>query len=590
MQLPKLNAISKTREMISDFNGYNGTLRVPENQFAGMQNLTSDYYPVFSPRSKRGSIKTLLQPNGLFAKEALYYVEGPYFCENGTTVGSVFHGPKLFAGMGAYILILPDMKIYNTITRGIFDMQKTWYCSVEYEACDQYGNFLNAVACGSTEPTKSDGRYWIDTSKTKPILKKYEQQSDMWKEQTPYTRLTPLDLDKFTELITGDTITISGATIDESMPGTNTDITMLNGEFPVVKVIDGGESLDSFVINLCMPNQSGGTGNLTIIKTVPGMDYATELNNRLWGCSSANHEIYASALGDPYSWRQYAGISTDSYAVTVGSDGDFTGACTFAGQALFFKEDTIHKIYGSQPSNFQLVSTVAPGVEKGSEKSLVTVNGILYYKGKDGIYAYDGSYPVKISADLGAEQYSNAVAGAYRHKYYVSMSDSNGNSHLFVYDTLRGMWHREDDTKVKWFAYLGGELYYINADDRLCSIGGTIDIRDSDGALISDDAALEDAVQWCAETGDIGTYTPDHKYISQLQVRLSVDIGSIVKIAFQYDSSGVWEERYSITATQKKAFTVPIIPKRCDHLRIRFSGVGDCKIYSVTKTIEKGGV
>lgn len=84
-------------------------------------------------------------------------------------------------------------------------------------------------------------------------------------------------------------------------------------------------------------------------RRVPDMDYLTECDNRVWGCSNKENVIYACKLGDPTNWFSYRGIAADSYAVTVGSDGAFTGAATCMGYALFFKENTLHKLYGSKP-------------------------------------------------------------------------------------------------------------------------------------------------------------------------------------------------------------------------------------------------
>ena len=83
-------------------------------------------------------------------------------------------------------------------------------------------------------------------------------------------------------------------------------------------------------------------------RRVPDLDYVTECDNRVWGCSSKENVIYACRLGDPTNWFSYRGIAADSYAVTVGSDGAFTGAATCMGYALFFKENTLHKLYGSK--------------------------------------------------------------------------------------------------------------------------------------------------------------------------------------------------------------------------------------------------
>ena len=56
--------------------------------------------------------------------------------------------------------------------------------------------------------------------------------------------------------------------------------------------------------------------------------------------------------GHPTNWYSYRGIAADSYAVTVGTDGAFTGAASCMGSVLFFKENVLHKIYGARPSDF----------------------------------------------------------------------------------------------------------------------------------------------------------------------------------------------------------------------------------------------
>ena len=43
-----------------------------------------------------------------------------------------------------------------------------------------------------------------------------------------------------------------------------------------------------------------------------------------------------------------------------------------------------------------------------------------------------------------------------------------------------------------------------------------------------------------------------------------------------------------MTGSSLRSFSMPIRPKRCDHLRLRIVGEGDAKIYSITKTVEKG--
>ena len=91
-----------------------------------------------------------------------------------------------------------------------------------------------------------------------------------------------------------------------------------------------------------------------------------------------------------------------------------------------------------------------------------------------------------------------------------------------------------------------------------------------------------------AETGTLAVSSPDKKYISRLNVRMSLGVGTRVYFYIQYDSMGEWEHVTSLTGTVLRTFSIPIRPRRCDHMRVRIVGEGDARIYSITKTIEQG--
>lgn len=234
----------------------------------------------------------------------------------------------------------------------------------------------------------------------------------------------------------------------------------------------------------------------------------------------------------------------------------------------------MHKVYGDYPATYKVMDTACRGVQRGSGKSLAIVNEILYYKSTMAICAYDGSLPQEISYVLGEEYYTDAVGCAHGNKYYISMKDRKGDYHLFVYDAAKGMWHREDDTAVKCFCSCKDELYYIE--------GNSIKTVNGSGE------SAEDKVEWMAETGVIGTDSPDKKYISRINVRMSLEIGARVTFYCQYDSMGEWEHICTMPGTSLRSFSVPIRPRRCDHFRLRIVGEGEARIYSVSKTVEEG--
>jgi hypothetical protein len=203
----------------------------------------------------------------------------------------------------------------------------------------------------------------------------------------------------------------------------------------------------------------------------------------------------------------------------------------------------------------------------------------MYYKARSGIVAYDGSLPAEISAPLGDESYDRARAGWLGNKYYVSMRDSKGEFHLFVYDTKRATWHREDEVEAVAFCNRRGDLYFIDYND-----GQIKTVRGLDPMNVSE----HEPVEWEAVTGIIGTDSPDKKYISRLDVRMKLDIDAEVNIFAEYDSSGEWEHLFNMTGVDLKSFAVPVKPKRCDHLRLKITGKGDAKIFSICKMIENG--
>ena len=71
------------------FRGYNHTEGAGDGELWDMENLTSDLYPVLSPRKPRYLITTLTKPNGFYAKDGLYWVDGTGFYKDGVRKGDV---------------------------------------------------------------------------------------------------------------------------------------------------------------------------------------------------------------------------------------------------------------------------------------------------------------------------------------------------------------------------------------------------------------------------------------------------------------------------------------------------------------------
>jgi hypothetical protein len=589
MKYPTLAELNTSREWLDVFAGYNHNLRIGEGEFYEMKNLSSDNYPILSPRSPRGIyVSNPTKPEGLVAKDALCYTDGSKLIINKNPVeiglkeikdkytGDII--PKTLISMGAYIIIMPDRKYINTLDytdNGLIDATVTTSGTVTFSLCKVDGVAYENPVAQATAPEDTN-ELWIDTSSTPHSLKQYNTTTDMWTTiATTYIKIYCQGSNIGKSFEVNDGVTISGV---ESKALADLNASMI--------ILAKGD--DYIVVTGILDKVTTQTKPLTVERRMPDMDFIVESGNRLWGCRYGRqgdqivNEIYASKLGDFKNWQCYAGISTDSYAASVGTDGEFTGAITHLGYPIFFKENFMHKVYGNYPANYQIQTTACRGVQKGCGKSLAIVNEVLYYKARSGICAYDGSLPTEISSALGDISYSNAVAGTLGNKYYVSMCDADGKYHLFVYDTLKRMWHREDNTEVTYFCNCRGDLYFIDNGDEF----GQVQIKNVKGTGVKNKETKP--IEWEAVTGIIGTDSPDKKYISRLDVRMKLVEGARVTFLAEYDSSGEWEYLFTMDGIKLKSFAVPIKPQRCDHLRLRIIGVGDAKIYSICKTIEWG--
>ena len=218
-------------------------------------------------------------------------------------------------------------------------------------------------------------------------------------------------------------------------------------------------------------------------------------------------------------------------------------------------------------------------MEAGSHASPAIAGETLFYLSRAGIVAYAGGIPQNIAAPFGVERYRNAVGGSDGVRYYVSMEDTGGSWTLFVYDTRSNLWHKEDHLQAIGFGW-NTELYFLDAAGNLWMNGNARSVPE--GTL------RESEVASMAEFGDFVEDSPNKKGMSKLQVRMELDAGACVEIAMQFDSDGAWRPVSVLKATAKRSFYLPVVPRRCDHFRIRITGTGGWRLYSLTRESYSG--
>lgn len=527
MRFKPMQAIGKNKQMIGVFGGLNQSSVGADNEFLDMKNVSSRLYPSLTLCEQSVPFADLNEPFQFFWKNDNYFITADTIMKQGENGKRLKLNRKdldrTLVGMGAYICIFPDKQVYNTATGELLDMEASY---------TQSGSISIAPVSEGSSFVKIQG-----TNLGKAFKK-------------------------------DDVVTLSGFT-------QYTDV--LNGAKAIKEIGD------NFIVITAVDENGAALRSITeergvkIERKLPDLDFVCEFNNRLWGCSSANHEIYASKLGDPTNWNSYQGTAADSYAVSVGSDGDFTGVISQQGYVVFFKEDYIHTIYGTKPSNFSLDTVQARGVMKGCSRSLCHVNETVMYVGRDAIMAYTGGMPESVSDKLDL-RWTGAVANQWKGKYYVDLTFFKKTT-TYVYDLLHNIWMKEDEHENKLLSrfYANGILFETREKERHISSRFTSreEIRSGD-------------MDWYLESVYLEEGTIDQKKVHSLQFNVELEADAYFAVYVRYDNDVTWRRVASITADRRNTYTVPLKLKKCERYQYRLEGHGWFILYGMSKTIGKG--
>lgn len=594
MDYIRLPSRPQYREIMDKFLGYDKRLTAPEGSFAEMRNCSSDLYPMLSPRKPRATMMSFFSGlcTGIIMKDKLCRCDGELFRHGDDAYEmGLSDEPKQLVSMGAYVLIFPDKKYFNTADpedRGDIEAEYQTMDSVRFWICRPDGESYTTEWVTPTEPEDpKDKAVWVNTSDYPNTLHQWNEAAGCWtKVTTTCVKIFSMGIGK--NFRKGDGITISGIKAAGEIRDERTNEELTEQQRKQLEALEGSAVIlecgkDEIVINGILDAHCVIPTVITIKRSLPIMDFIVEHGNRLWGCrygldaaGEFVNMVYASKLGDFRNWTVYRGIDTDSYYANVGTDGPFTGAISwgYGDRVLFFKADGIHTVSGGGPATFRVDWTGCEGVQKGSHRSLRELGGVVYYKSPLGVCAYAGGMPTDIGQPL-VGSYHDAVGGTWRDKYYLSMLDRLGAAHLFAFDNREKLWHREDDLRALDFADAGEECYLLAENGNTRTLGGS-------------EGRSEGPVQWMARTGKLGTGHPDRKRLTQINVRLRLGQGSRFALYIRYDSSGDWVRVAAATGARLRAYDFPVRIRRCDHMELRMEGQGDCEVYSIVKTYQMG--
>ncbi len=605
MKLPKLKNIeNRTRQQIIAFAGINYGQDYSDGQISESLNLSSMEFPCLTQRRARKAYESDYgKASAIYARGELCIVDGINFIYDGKVVGTLTEGEKQFATINTKVVIFPDKKYYDTESDKFGDLEviigappglieftaesltflRNYYWKTQTGEETSKGGYgqddsVDTYKSASVNVINGTIDYGEKTAKTYGTLLAGDVLSagsnafqtvtktvTYSENETTKVRVYFAETSSFYQSIpdlnsvfsVGDAVVIEGCSKEE------------NNATPIIRGIDGMTL--KFEGTTFSPGTDGN--QITVSRKIPEFTCVCESDNRIWGAEGST--IWASALGDPKNFYVYDGLSTDSYSAAVGTDGDFTGCIAFGSTVLFWKEAYLHKVLGNFPAQYEIYTYEVHGLQAGSHKSMAIINESLYYKGRSGVYVYNGGTPQLVSSCFGTVRYDNAVAGTDTERYYISMQDvSNDQWSLFVYDVRRGIWLREDDTHVADFAYLDGLLYCL-------------DRGRSKIFVIGDQEAKEEQIPWSATFCKFTESIIGRKEYSRLYLRLDLEAGAYCKVEVSLDDGPFQQVAIQHDRGAKTATTV-VNPNRCDNFTVRLSGKGRCMIKSLVREFVVG--
>lgn len=634
MKLPELTELPKTQYMTYRFAGYNCTPDNSESEFSDMKNMSVDGFPALANRRARGDFSASDGNAINYADADLYFgddIAGAVYRDGNTIYTRGGNGlienvtantdcAQLGTHTVAYDKYTGWMKENDGSSQTGQDISYVWQKVID----DGYAMYVVPVLKSGNEIYIPSNVSSKNSNMDKLLDDAYSQAFYESGEMITIARNTDGSVDhKSLNVIQdgtlqnvwvesdgqGGTVTKTegvatsycGVKIAKIMPGPenhawgdtldlsqyfvkNEVVTFSNSAMSSPDKLDGAYTIQGFKDEWMIITRFGkcfrDTSAFKIERVIPTFEKVISCENRLWGGTRDGREIYSCQQGQPGHWQVFAGEASDSIALTVGTGGNFTGACAVNGVPMFFKERYLHVVNGNTAQTASVRTIETNGVKSGCSKSVKVINDIAYYVGADGVYCTGGGRSTCISKALGKLNVARAVAGVLNNKYYVCIHEIGNKHTLFVFDVATGLWHKEDDLNVTAMMSYNDDLYMLTPTT-IWSVKGS--------AFDTFSVAPEGPVKWEIESEDIDYATIKAKYVNRMIIKLTLDKGARASVYMKYDNQGEWEQEATLIGIDKlHPQTVWIVPKRCHTYRYKLNGVGDVNIASVTKYFHEG--
>lgn len=314
-------------------------------------------------------------------------------------------------------------------------------------------------------------------------------------------------------------------------------------------------------------------------------DFVCTHDNRLYLASKST--IYFSALRKAEDWNT---VNEAGQIVVETADGkSITGLIAGSQRLTVFKQNSIHELFGTNPSNFTM-KLVTDNLGTPTGNTAQVIDGVIFFLGNDGVYRYSGgslpssdfSIPVRESIKKINVAYADkSVSWQIGKKYYLAIpTGANTEADTVLeYDIEFGTWNT-------W-------SYPNKATAKGVTLDGITHIGLSGGLLYKlDDLNTKDDTtdvswEWVSKPFTFTSLASRSRWY-RMWIGADLPTGSTMNIHLSGDEDGEsWTLVKAVTPNAKAQTMEIAIPVnlifQSNWARIRLEGTGPATIYEVSR-------
>ena len=296
----------------------------------------------------------------------------------------------------------------------------------------------------------------------------------------------------------------------------------------------------------------------------------------LVGQSEGKAAIRISAKNKPTFFEDFLNEDgslklTGSYFETLLSE-PLTACCPYDYGVILFNSAEMFILQGTNTGNYRTTKIADIGCQ--FKDTAVNCQNVLYWLSFNGVYAFSGGYPQKISDKLpNISQVQSACGGTDGLRYYLSVKYSNGAGALYVYSPQNGSWIQEDEQPFNSFAFHDGHLRAVNASQ----------------LLTFDDKRSDEKVPWMFETAISGEGDETLKRLRAVILDIEGEDKYPITVSI-VPETGTKIALGSFYADSRAVYRLPVFTCAHQMQSLVMEGRGSIQIYSLSKEYIIGGV